>query len=330
MLRFLTVTRTDWVELLNSALAQEVYGSLNDEDIAMLQETVHPARIEAANDTQQTEAIVGAVEAVLRFRAARGQTGQVPRKKVATGSEVSIARAEALSALYVRMLSRTTAFVDLQDRIKMAGRPKRRDLDRWLIDHREKPPEPVPARPRGTLYPLHMSLDSWCRMCESKFGWEKAQTMAWIVCKGRPPETALATASYQMRREEQTDTTSRVVLALDPALTPSEVAEAYIHARRQIVEPSRQRVRPMSVKALRLAEFALQQPEDIEAALWARWIRKWSKRYPAWSCGDEKTERDNFKRAMRSAYTALVEAGWREPDALASRKLVGVNVGVKR
>jgi hypothetical protein len=160
--------------------------------------------------------------------------------------------------------------------------------------------------------------DGPCAFFSERYHWDPAETTRWLICRGMPPGTPSVTAEYRVVSGRR-DSTSRIVLTVDPIVTPAQLAEAYSKARQPVVPPSRQRVRPTEVKAAKLAKFALEQSEDIESAPSERWRVAWNKgatikENSDWLCGDQKYERDNFARAVKKAYERLSHEGWRVPS----------------
>jgi hypothetical protein len=161
-------------------------------------------------------------------------------------------------------------------------------------------------------------LAEWCAYISDWFRWDPAQTTRWLVCGGKLPETQPVTVEYQIVAPGPMNSTTRMLMSVDPTLSAPEVATAYTTARRPIVDEERERVRSMDVKAARLAQFAFEQPEDIGDPPWELWIRKWNaslyvKANQDWRCGESKTEKDNFARALRFAHERLCRTELHDP-----------------
>jgi hypothetical protein len=96
---------------------------------------------------------------------------------------------------------------------------------------------------------------------------------------------------------------SRIVLELDPDMSPVEVAEVYRMVRNE-VKGKRARVRPVSERTAVLAGWVVNRPEE-EA--WRARRLAWNREYPEWNCGSD----NNFARDAHAAVRRLMNPGWR-------------------
>ena len=94
-----------------------------------------------------------------------------------------------------------------------------------------------------------------------QYPWSLRAATKWLVCGEPVPATVNATVSFRpdsgfnpFGHEMITDTRTRLVLTVDPVVTPAEVTRLYAAARATIAPP---RVRPMRAKSLALAQFHL-------------------------------------------------------------------------
>jgi hypothetical protein len=160
-------------------------------------------------------------------------------------------------------------------------------------------------------------LATWSNYLSEWLRWDPSETTRWLICGGKPPQTQSVTVEYQVGAEGFLNTTTRMVLTIDPMLSPAQVARAYTDARRPLVEKQRERVRSIDARTARLAQFILEQSEDIGSPPWELWRKRWNARAFVksndWTWGDEKFQWDNFARAVRDAYERLSRAEWHVP-----------------
>jgi hypothetical protein len=357
--------RAEWTELVEKELVSRDHERMTPLDIAMLQQTGHPPNIQRAQGGRQVVATGEAVDAVIQFRRAvmQGKIASTPtsrKRNVSVDSEAGMARAEALSVLYAKSFDKDTRFQSFQDDIERVGRPSPPRLEQWLRDRYEKElpvewewPMEVVLNTVVTIHFMELAypakggvrwhevatrgllgdLAVWCAYISEWFRWDPADTTRWLVCGGKLPVVQAVTVEYQVGATGPMNSTTRMLMWVDPTLSGPEVAAAYMEARRPLVDEERERVRSMDVKAARLAQFALEQPEDINDATWERWIRKWNasrqvKANPSWRCGERKTDKDNFVRAVRDACERLSRTEWRDPSEsrTGQRRVNGIHI----
>lgn len=95
---------------------------------------------------------------------------------------------------------------------------------------------------------------------------------------------------------------SRIVLELDPDMSPVEVAQVYRMVR-GAVKGKRARVRPISERTAVLAGWVVNRPEE---ETWRARRQAWNRKYPEWGCESDT----NFARDARAAVRRLVNPGW--------------------
>ena len=85
--------------------------------------------------------------------------------------------------------------------------------------------------------------------------WDRWEATRWLVCGGSAPVPNVFRWKPERRVLGATDTTTRVLLEVDPTLTPADVAGAYGRVRQRIYRG--ERVRPLDDKALALYRLVL-------------------------------------------------------------------------
>jgi hypothetical protein len=134
----------------------------------------------------------------------------------------------------------------------------------------------IPTASNGVLETLRQLSK---RLAE-EYAWTAADA-ALFVLTNTAPEIKSFTSAPQPR---QLAALSRIVLTIDPALSPQEVAEHYRQKRQEIM-PSRHR--DLSEKHLQLAFFSGTQPR---LGTWQQKMLKWNIDHPDW----EYKEASNF------------------------------------
>ena len=144
----------------------------------------------------------------------------------------------------------------------------------------------------GVLDNLRLIGESLSRLV----GWQPAEAVMFVLTNEVPLVSAI-----RVREELKfpVQSTSRIVLTIDPTLTPQEVAEEYKKARQRFLGAGR-RQRKMEEKHLRLAAFSALRPKDETLA---KKMRAWNRRYRRWKC----TEVTNFGRDVLEARGRLLQ-----------------------
>lgn len=124
----------------------------------------------------------------------------------------------------------------------------------------------IPTAIDGVLEQLNLLSE---RLAE-EFGWTKAEATLFILTAS-VPEIAPVTSTLI---ERQLSALSRIVLTVDPSLSPREVAEYYRKMRQEVMGA---RHRDLSEKHLQLAIFAATQPEE---RTWSEKMAVWNKSHP--------------------------------------------------
>lgn len=126
----------------------------------------------------------------------------------------------------------------------------------------------------------------------SAYGWQPAQATTFVL-------TGLAPAVDPVRitvHEGSRPTTQRIVLDVDPAQTPEDVAAAYRATRKAMIS---KRHRDLSEKMYELAMFV--DPADTRP--WQERLTQWNERFPQWAYPTSSYK--NFHRDANASYRRL-------------------------
>jgi len=148
--------------------------------------------------------------------------------------------------------------------------------------------------------------ERWC--------WEHHEATRFAVCDSRPaPHVWYAMSRPRIVQvgtgSRRSDSSTRLELVLDPELTPEDVAAIYARARVRILPQDKERLRPLSPKAIGLARLFI----EGEALGWRQLLERWNNGvgqtyggYPETTVG-----LSNFQRDVRKARTRIARRGWR-------------------
>ena len=120
-----------------------------------------------------------------------------------------------------------------------------------------------------------------CNRLADWYGWESGQATLFVLTGG-VPLVLVAEAPLRYRR---LPALTRLVLTVDPVLTPREVAELYRRARAKTLS---KRYRSLSEKHIQLAAFGAKAEEKSAHER----MRAWNAEHPQW----RYTESSNFSR----------------------------------
>lgn len=158
-------------------------------------------------------------------------------------------------------------------------------------DHYERT---VPTHAGGALESLRRLS---ARLSEA-FRWGEAQATVFVLTDVAPivePITAETKGSYPI------SAASRVILSIDPALSPREVADYYRLIRRSAFGGMRHR--PQTEKHIQLALFSALRPKG---ETWAEQMAAWNAEHPEW----RYAEVTNFHRDCTTAQRRLLRPNW--------------------
>ena len=137
-------------------------------------------------------------------------------------------------------------------------------------------------------------LERLSRRLADRYGWHPAQATVFVLTGAVPLVDAVRVAW----RRGAVPALDRIVLDLDPVLTPAEVAVRYRQARAQAL--GKALVRPQSEKHLALAVFAVEHPDGTLRERMAAWNRA----HPQW----RYSHATNFGRDLRAAVRRLLRS----------------------
>lgn len=130
------------------------------------------------------------------------------------------------------------------------------------------------------------------------YGWQDAQATVFVLTGVTPRLSAIV---GEIRSKGPISARSRIVLTVDPKVTPAELARYYQSMRQHFGA----RMRRLSEKHARLAVFAAQQDEgespDVQRQRWNEQCKAWKR--PSWRYKDTS----QFKRDYQKALERLAE-----------------------
>lgn len=138
----------------------------------------------------------------------------------------------------------------------------------------------------------------------ARYGWDEADAVTFILTGDLPRVMAI---DAEIRIDKDIPTHSRIVLTIDPTLTPARVEVYYRQIRKQVVR----RYRSLQPKALELIRFVASRP-DGETALQRMdaWNKLWAKWHPKWRYNLES----NFSRDCKMARQRLLHPPIQNPE----------------
>ena len=126
----------------------------------------------------------------------------------------------------------------------------------------------IPTAMNGTLEALRQLSERLAK----EYAWTAADATLFVLTNTAPEIRPLTSAS----QSRQLPALSRIVLTIDPALSPQEVAEHYRQLRQEIM-PARHR--DLSEKHLQLAAFSGTHPR---LGTWQQKMVEWNSNHPDW------------------------------------------------
>jgi hypothetical protein len=135
----------------------------------------------------------------------------------------------------------------------------------------------------------------------NSFGWKPAQGSVFVLCGVTPliPTVRITASQTKVRHNIDLAWARRITLDVDPAATPQQVLDAFQQARRQ---QGLARLRPLTVKHLRLAVFAGAEHADKP---WAMRMGLWNRSFAQW----RYTHPSNFRRDALRAQAHVLYPG---------------------
>jgi hypothetical protein len=133
------------------------------------------------------------------------------------------------------------------------------------------------------------------------YHWELAVAAVFVLV---PIVPVIKTLTVQVNPRQDIPALTRVTMTIDPALTPTEVADAYRKVRRQVVAKF---PREIDEQFLWLAVFVTGRPAgetySDQMAVWNEW-------FPQWAYGDVQ----KFGRDYRRALQRLLQSPYQRPS----------------
>ena len=127
----------------------------------------------------------------------------------------------------------------------------------------------------------------------ARFRWKMSDATTFILTDVPPP---IRESDYQVDSQRAVPALTRVVMTLDPTMSPREVATLYRQIRFQYFGP---RHRSMTLKHVELAKFWASQNAE---ATWKELMTEWNKLHPRWAYKREQ----NFARDCDQARERLL------------------------
>ena len=151
--------------------------------------------------------------------------------------------------------------------------------------------KPIPVAAGGVLDELRVVSDRLAR----RHTWTPAQATTFVLTGNTPLVSPLRVKV----QSSHIPALSRLVLTVDPAISPRELAEHYRQARQQFVG---KRHRSMSEKHTTLVTFMNTRPPK---ETYARSMTAWNRKYPKW----KYKAVSNFGRDVKTARKRLLGSG---------------------
>ncbi len=223
------------------------------------------------------------------------------------------ARAIAVSKLLALIVGNDPTVVTFRNDV-LGGRPIAPSaVDQWEIDalRAEKAnPQPTEELARrlwmGQLAGRRQRLRELGDQLERKFGWSVQAACRFVLCGSAP---FMAPIRVKELSERDPWVASRVVISIDPTVSPVELAEAWREIRGKVRAP-----KPITEKHLDLAVWAAEQGKstweaesDDPGPSWTTLMSRWNRAKPNMTYSVVT----NFSRDVRAAQDRLLNPGKR-------------------
>lgn len=306
---------------------------LGDGEWALLEDDGHVAEVES--DAAGVEHLVERVERVRRVGAPRRHAGDKVGATAdpAELARRASSRADAISALLAADACRREEVVAFRREVLRGNLLKPEQVAEW-VERRSREGEQVRRKTLGEPWEVDPAAEGrewidgrpvvryetpsveyaapeggWVQAAASSselerlrkvgeglassYGWEQAQATIFLLTGAVPILPAIRARTVS---KLPVVAATRIVLEVDPTVTPREVAERYAEVRTRVT--GGQRSRRMSEKHLRLAIFA----ESHEQGTWADRMARWNSDFRDW----RYTEPTNFQRDATGAIRRLL------------------------
>jgi hypothetical protein len=142
-------------------------------------------------------------------------------------------------------------------------------------------------------------LGSCSYLLSVEFGWSAHQATTFVLT-GKIPFVVPIVGEYAPPTSVTASVaTTRLMITVDPTVTPQELSEWYREARSAVVNP--RRVQPLRAKHLNLAMFGADRPDGES---WEQARRRWNAEFPDWSYPSDQGR--NFHRDVLAAQKRLL------------------------
>jgi hypothetical protein len=111
---------------------------------------------------------------------------------------------------------------------------------------------------------------------------------------------------------------TRIVLTIDPALSPAELVKRYKEVRTKVIP---HRYRSLSTKYLLLAAFIAEQQEEDT---WEQKRLKWNNQYPQYSYGQDTNFARDASRAINHILNPRYKKVWEVPEEIKYQGISGL------
>jgi hypothetical protein len=136
-----------------------------------------------------------------------------------------------------------------------------------------------------------------------EYAWRPHEATTFVLCGEKAPFwSPLLCETEPSGSQTARGVTERITITVCPTVTPQEVAEAYRHARRELIDPTR--VQPQETKRLALAVFYDSRPSDEDRH---KTLSRWNARYPKWRYPTDRIGIGNFQRDAVAARRRLLQ-----------------------
>jgi hypothetical protein len=161
------------------------------------------------------------------------------------------------------------------------------------------------ATPRGILERLwnvsdHLNNPHYSSKCPA-YPWNRGQATMFVLTGLYPQVRAM---SSRVLDSPYLRGATRIVLTVDPAVSPAELAKRYQEVRTRVIP---QRYRSLSAKHLLLAAFIAERPDE---ETWEQKRLEWNKQYPQYRYGQATNFRRDASRAITHLLNPKYETVW--------------------
>ena len=237
-----------------------------------------------------------------------GESGTRERAERFAGRNAKAGRTQAISAVFAAIAAERADVRDFRARALPDGLVQLDDCAQWIFDHQ---PQSLPKKetalldyaPPGAEWVhrvrvAHDSLLGDLQMLSNAlagtFSWQPQQATMFVLSGAVP---IVAAIRGTVRYKGPVAAASRIILEIDPWTDPRDVQAAYSTLRKG--DDATRRYRPLGERALALAAFIAERPDDPDE----KRRRAWNRAHPDWTYPDVRS----FSRAHRQAWERLLD-----------------------